>query len=1011
MVKKRLSKIHILLPLLILLTISVVLGGWYLLPARSLDIMVLNKSVTQATAGEDPILSYRKHYGFYWMLEHLRYRKASDGKAYNFRTDYYGSVRDEKGAVHDASMSRLDRTPDLLYLSETYAAGQENPLAGGLCYEDIASASNAHIHGATLIAESDLFSTTTEESIRKEAESLFGVNYTGWAGRYIVDMKDLSDVPEWALGLHETQYGRQWNYKGDGILLVSEAGDLVILEGGDFNNSMLTISVSDEYKSEFKCRTQSFYNWFIIATTEFGSQTLAEFNLDLNESGKKKFSRISDKTTFPAVVRTQEGLSPTYFFSGDFSDYTGQKRFSRFLYASKFYQIFSYDRLGDTTSFYWDFYYPMMQTILSKTEKNRDSVIQPLKNNHSAFRIADKRLEVKQNGEWKPFTIKGFNINAVMPGSSQYGYTRDISIYRQFLSEISAMNGNCIRVYDLLPPEFYRALYEYNMKYPDNAMYIMQSIVTPDNIADGDALAEAPQTELRRNMEYIIDAVHGNAVVPDVGSRRGGTYIQDVSAYLAGYIIETDTGAGTVAALKSSNPNYVYKGEYVSSVGGAAEGLAAMLCDYTYRYQQKEYGFVSPAGVKGNAALVPSLTWSPPGGATFNPDTLKASDKAQGSFFVSYALHPGDEALAENKALYSGYRDDDGCLPYGGYVKAFLKSQTHHPVLIDGVGISTSVNAFDQDISLYGLSENQQGETLVRMLRAINHNGCLGGLISDYNDSWSACSNQMQAYTLPKNRNALWQNRLDPAQNMGVTAMEPQPAEKVDMNLQDTERMREMQIRHNAAYLYISIMFDGEIDYDKEQLIIGLDTYQRNNGEYLYDPAYFATSLSGIEYIIKFESKNTAALYVVPDYNREKGRYASKESYKGRYDHVCQLVYGSFASSGNSFYQAGSTLHIRLPWNLLNFTDPSKLTVLNDTRSANQIAADTFGIKTTATDGIIFSLLIADKKSKDSLYVFPVNKQSSGYKTISWGTWTNPKYIFRQKQSCKLLSSFFEAMS
>jgi hypothetical protein len=651
-----------------------------------------------------------------------------------------------------------------------------------------------------------------------------------------------------------------------------------------------------------------------------------------------------------------------------------------------------------------------MKTILSRAEDNRDSVVQPTVNKESYFKITNKKFEVSKNGEWKAFDIKGFNINAVLAGSKEYAYTRDISVYRQFISEISAMSGNCIRLYDLLPPEFYRALYEYNRQYPDSPVYFMQSITTPNNISDSDALAAAPAGELKKNIEYVIDAIHGDAVVPDVGARKGGTYIQDVSPYLAGYLLETDTGATTVSALKSAYPDYVYTGEYISSAGGAAEGLAAMLCDYTYAYQQKRYGYLSPVGAKGRVALVPVLPWSPTGGATFNPDTLKASEKAQGSFFVSYALQPDDDALVSDKAKYADYKDKSGSLPYGGYLKTFLKAQTHHPVLIDQFGISTNTNAFDQDTSLNGLSEAKQGEALVRMLGAIRDTGCLGGLISDYNDNWSKCSDALKAYTLPLSDNILWQNTLDPAQTMGVVAMEPAKPAEVDMSIQDTERMREMQISHDAAYVYISVMFDGEIDYDKEQLIIGLDTYQRNNGEYLYDPAYFATSLSGMEYVIKFESKNSAALYVVPTYNREKGKFSSKESYKGKYDHVCQLVYGSFVSAGNSFYQAGSTIHIRIPWNLLNFTDPSKLMVINDTRSSSEIAKDAFGLKTTSTDGIIFSLLIADKKTKDSLYVFPLSKQSSGYKTFSWATWTDWDYVFRQKDSGKTLSSFFYSL-
>ena len=248
---------------------------------------------------------------------------------------------------------------------------------------------------------------------------------------------------------------------------------------------------------------------------------------------------------------------------------------------------------------------------------------------------------------------------------------------------------------------------------------------------------------------------------------------------------------------------------------------------------------------------------------------------------------------------------------------------------------------------------------------------------------------------------------LDYMQNTGVVSIEPKNSGEIGMSVKDTGRMQEMQVSIDPSYLYVTAVFDSEINYDQEQLIIGLDTYQRNNGEYLYDSDYFATSLSGMEYTVKFESKNTAALYVIPSYNRSNGKYSSKETYKGKYDYVCQLVYGPFDDSANHFYQTGSTIHLRIPLSLLNITDPSKMLVLNDTRSQKEIDKDAFGLQTMSTDGIIFSVLIADKGSKDTAYIFPESKKSGGYKTFKWSAWTQPEYVFRQKASFKILQRYF----
>lgn len=1010
---KKIFKPHILIPVVLALSLLVIFGGWWLLPSRPLSVTVLDKTVPASTDTSDSVLLYRKHYGLYWMLDQLKYTNPADKKPYNYLTDYYGTTVDANGSLAIKSVAQLNTTPDLFYISDVY--GPENASSGsaaannkGLSYEDIAAASTAHTNGSTLIAESDVFSTNTEKPVQNELQSLFGVKYTTWAGRYFPDMSDLKDVPDWAQTLYESQYGRKWNYKGPGILLASDKGELVVLEKSDFSGSMLTLSITSAYQKEFGARSVNYYNWFVIVTKNYNAETIAEFHLNLNASGMKKFSSVSDSTTFPAVVRVKGTKAPAYFFAGDFNDYVANKRYPNYLLSAFLYQFFSYDKPGDITYSYWNFYYPLMKTILQETESNKANVTQRKANTSQVIRISNSHFEIKKNGTWKTFDLKGFNINAVMAGSRPTSYTRDISVYRQFIAQISKMGGNCIRVYDLLPPEFYRALYEYNLENADDPLYFMQSVATPDNIDSEGALSADAQNALKKNIEYIINAVHGNAVVPDVGSRKGGTYITDVSPYLAGFIVETDTSAKTVAVVNTGNAGYTYAGKYISSTSGtAAEGLIAMLCDYTCSYQQTAYGFLSPVGAEGNAALAAGVSWSGDTGMKLDLSKLTASDKVGGNFFLSYGLQPDDAALLNNSAAFASYKDDSGSYPYGGYIHAFKQSQSRYPVLIDRFGLSTNTNAYEKETSVNGLTETEQGKGIVRMLKAIKTEGFLGGLISDYNDNWSESSSEFAPLTLPSKDNALWQNTLDPAENSGVTAMEPTASSEIGLSLKDNDLMTEMQISSDASYVYLTILFNGEIDYDKEQLIIGIDTYQRNNGEYRYDPKYFATSLSGMEFVIKFESKNTAAIYVVPSYDRNKGNYSSKETYAGIYDYICQLNYGSFESGHSNFYQSGSTIHLRLPWSLLNFTDPTKKMVINDTRSKATITADPFGIQTTTTDGILFSLLIADKTTKDTLYIFPISKQSSGYKTFKWDPWTTVDYVFRQKESCKLLSSYF----
>ena len=362
--------------------------------------------------------------------------------------------------------------------------------------------------------------------------------------------------------------------------------------------------------------------------------------------------------------------------------------------------------------------------------------------------------------------------------------------------------------------------------------------------------------------------------------------------------------------------------------------------------------------------------------------------------------------ILDNTASFGGYSDELGAFAYGGYLDYFKRFQSSHPVLVDRFGFSTNSASFYDE--LRGITEQEQGTQLVRASKTLLSSGFLGGIIADFNDSWTGEQNTFSRLNIPSKNDTLWKNVLDPSENRGVYALDTKKPSTVGMSLKDSDRMNEMSISHDESYLYLTLLLSKEVDYDKEQLIIGFDTYQRNNGEYLYSPKYYATSLSGMEYILKFESKISAGLYVIPSYNTKKEQYLSKESYKGAFDFVSQLRYGVFEKDSSHFYMTGSTLHIRLPWGLLGFTDPSNRLVLNDTRTAAEIAADRFGIQVTATDGIIFSLLIASKETSDTLYLFPLDKKANGYKTYKWEKWEKPSYELRAKESFAILSKYFK---
>ena len=206
-------------------------------------------------------------------------------------------------------------------------------------------------------------------------------------------------------------------------------------------------------------------------------------------------------------------------------------------------------------------------------------------------------------------------------------------------------------------------------------------------------------------------------------------------------------------------------------------------------------------------------------------------------------------------------------------------------------------------------------------------------------------------------------------------------------------------------YLYITLQLLEELDYKTNALFIGLDTYQRNDGEYYYAKEFTPNSLSGMEFTLRFDGRQEAGLYVMHNYNRSLGYAITKESYNGEYDKVADLTYGGFNSGDNQFYRTGSTIYIRLPWTWLNVADPSKKLVISDASFDGEFA------KTVTTNGVLVSVMIGERKEGDLISAFPEDKHDPGYKVFAWKTWETVEYANRRKESFDILRAYFAGLS
>jgi hypothetical protein len=74
---------------------------------------------------------------------------------------------------------------------------------------------------------------------------------------------------------------------------------------------------------------------------------------------------------------------------------------------------------------------------------------------------------------WETFLMKGVNMGVALPGKFPAEFAMSFDQYMQWFQQIGLMNANIIRVYTILPPEFYEAFAQYNLHNQDQPLYLL----------------------------------------------------------------------------------------------------------------------------------------------------------------------------------------------------------------------------------------------------------------------------------------------------------------------------------------------------------------------------------------------------------------------------------------------------------------------------------------------------------------------------------------------------------
>ena len=688
-------------------------------------------------------------------------------------------------------------------------------------------------------------------------------------------------------------------------------------------------------------------------------------------------------------------------------------------------------------------------------------------------RTAERYFEVYQGGAWEEILVKGINIGTSLPGGWYTQFPANRALYRSWLEDIARLNVNVVRLYTLLDPAFYQVFHDYNSD-PQNApIWLLQEIWPHDEVPDLNFHEPEYKETYRKEVRLVVDALHGNAQIAGRPHRAYGNYSADISPFVLGLLIGREFEPDEVRATDALNPQLrEYLGDFVVARDASpTEVWLAELCDVAMEYAQDRYGWQYPVGFVSWPTLDPlyhateweaiAISASP----AYNdreevrPDRFSRGVKNIAGFFGAYHIYPNYPDFMNMEPGFAEFADDEGSFRYIGYLHDFMSIHPAYPAVVAEFGISTSLNTAHLNpdgLNHGGLSEEDQGEMTVRMMKAIVNEGYAGGIIFEWTDEWAKKTWNTEPYMVPWERQVLWKNAMDPEQNYGILSMEPdrKPFQGLEHSLEDFDlaplpanplgqaAVTSLSLDVDEAFLYLSVGLGGATGsdgflWDDFGLMLGIDTFLREAGEFKLPIEGVPILPTGVEFLLNISSPKDASMLVIPSYNRAEYAFAPAVSQKGIFARIepvvnreritrdgrtfpalrgdqSRLNYGQFDTEKEDYYSLAhwyadedlSKIEIRLPWMLLNVSDPSSAMVMYDKeKHLKDPLRDQ--LEVVRTEGFVFYVATYSSSYKVLDYQPRQGSTLVSAAPYLWETWEEPSYKARLKKSFAIIAEYF----
>ncbi|MDI1430428.1 hypothetical protein [Polyangium sorediatum] len=266
--------------------------------------------------------------------------------------------------------------------------------------------------------------------------------------------------------------------------------------------------------------------------------------------------------------------------------------------------------------------------------------------------------------------------------------------------------------------------------------------------------------------------------------------------------------------------------------------------------------------------------------------------------------------------------------------------------------------------------------------------------------------------------------------------------------------LREVKVDSDEGFLHLLIRVEsldpdgnGKVDWEHVDYVVGLDTFLPEAGDACLDPECSLRTERNIEFLLRIESEQDVALFVDQPYDlfgiwhqdrKDWQLYRTAPNEDGLFNPVRTITNNSLwyqgemlapilwqdtgrfrtgpeavRSTSNFWYSlADGTIEVRIPWTLLNVTDPSQRLVVDDhvpgpKNKQNELTITKtpgFGLMVAAlggtaeAEGVVVDTLPRAHKLGNS-WVIPAD----GVVSYTWAEWETPTYHAYRKRSFDML--------